>query len=353
MKKFVLCLLIVSMLLSCTGCGIVKEILSRLDKDEDISDAPMATQAPEILPTLAPAMPTEPALPTEPAPQPTEPPVEIEMATYSKEGMTITLPNYFWETSISGYTVCYDHTDAAVLVLKEAITDNNALSGLSLDEYAELVRKNNAVRNPKPIAKEEGLTVMEFSVHNDQANLTYNYFAVMFRAKDAFWMLQFACKDTDYQQLRPQFVQWAKSVTFEGEGSAHTEQGITLYLPEGYQKASLAGATLSYVSPKQDVLIYALKEPHAGLTSLMTDFTLDEYIKLLKTANADKNPKDLPEADGVQGFIYEYNIYTYYSFAVADEDCFWFIQFICENKDYEAMKPEFISWAKSVDTSPK
>lgn len=34
----------------------------------------------------------------------------------------------------------------------------------------------------------------------------------MYRAPEAFWLLQFACESDDYEVYRPYFVSWAQSV---------------------------------------------------------------------------------------------------------------------------------------------
>lgn len=133
---------------------------------------------------------------------------------FTSNGMSITLTNKFVETNVQGYTVCYDSSNAAVFALKEAFTLQAGLSDLSLDEYAQLVYQANSSKSPNPIATENGLTIMEYSFLNTEENQTYCYLATMFKADDAFWLVQFACKENAYEAQRPQFIEWAKSVTF-------------------------------------------------------------------------------------------------------------------------------------------
>ena len=133
---------------------------------------------------------------------------------FTSNGMSITLTDRFVENTYEGYTVCYDSSDAAVFALKEAFTLQAGLGELSLDEYAQLVYQANSSKSPETVAKEDGLTIMEYSFLNEAENQTYRYLATMFKAEDAFWLVQFACVEDDYEAKRPLFMEWAKSVTF-------------------------------------------------------------------------------------------------------------------------------------------
>ena len=134
---------------------------------------------------------------------------------FSKEGMTITLTNSFWEKSVDGYTICYDSRNDAVFVLKEAFSLLDGAEDLTLDEYAEMVRKNNASRSPSEIKKEEGLTIMEYTFLNESNGITYAYLTTMFKTSDAFWLIQFTCEKSDYDTRRASYIEWAKSVKFD------------------------------------------------------------------------------------------------------------------------------------------
>ena len=145
---------------------------------------------------------------------------------FSSNGMTITLTSGFTETTQEGYTACYDSKDVAVFTLKEAFTGQlitvDGASGnikkdkdLTLNEYAKVVRTANISKNPSATKQEDGLTYFEYTFLNEQLNKTYSYFCVMYKASDAFWLVQFACLEGKYETLRPSFVEWAKTVSFE------------------------------------------------------------------------------------------------------------------------------------------
>jgi len=134
---------------------------------------------------------------------------------FSKDGMTITLTNSFWEKAMDGYTICYDSRKDAVFVLKEAFSLFDGAENLTLDQYAEMVRKNNESRSPSEIKKEEGLTIMEYTFLNESNGTKYAYMTTMFKTSDAFWLIQFTCAESDYETHRASFIEWAKSVKFD------------------------------------------------------------------------------------------------------------------------------------------
>ena len=134
---------------------------------------------------------------------------------FTSNGMTLTLTDEFRETTYEGYTVCYESKDVAVFVLKESFSLQAGLGDMSIDDYAELVYKANASKSPSDISKEDGLISFEYSFLNEQENQTYSYYSAMYKGTDAFWLVQFACKEDLYEAKRPTFIEWAKTVTFD------------------------------------------------------------------------------------------------------------------------------------------
>ena len=139
---------------------------------------------------------------------------EANPKNFSAQGMTVTLTDAFKENTQAGYTVCYESSDVAVFILKESFSIQPGVENLTLDEYAELVRQSNASRSPSAITKQDGFHSMEYTFLNEQENQTYSYFCTMFKGTDAFWLVQFACKEGDYDSYKDTFLGWAKTVTF-------------------------------------------------------------------------------------------------------------------------------------------
>ena len=133
---------------------------------------------------------------------------------FTCEGMTVTLTNRFEETQYEGYTVCYGSSDVMVIVLKESFSLQADLDQMPLDEYANLVFQANASRSPSEITKHEGFRSMEYDFFNENENKTYSYFSTMFKGPDAFWLIQFACLEKDYDANKDTFLTYANSIKF-------------------------------------------------------------------------------------------------------------------------------------------
>lgn len=135
--------------------------------------------------------------------------------TFTSSGISITLTSAFKENTQAGYTVCYESSKVAVFVLKESFSIQPGVENLTLDEYAALVRQSNASKSPTEITKQDGFCTMEYNFLNENENQTYSYYCTMFKGPDAFWLVQFACKEGDYASYKDIFADWAKTVTFD------------------------------------------------------------------------------------------------------------------------------------------
>ena len=114
---------------------------------------------------------------------------------------------------MSGYTLCFDSADVAVFVLKESF---NEFVGKDIpntvEEYAEIVRASNHDKQPSEITNIDGLVTMEYSFHNSENGTTYKYLSVMFKGSDAFYLVSFATDINKYENAKPHFIDYAKSV---------------------------------------------------------------------------------------------------------------------------------------------
>ena len=126
---------------------------------------------------------------------------------FSKAGLTITLNDKFYEKEMVSYTAVYDSESIAVFALKE---EKSLLEGeeLTLEEYADLVIANNQLDATAKDA--EGLISFTFEKHVNGKDCTY--FATVHKSDDAYWLLQFSCESTKYEDLKPTIIQYAKSV---------------------------------------------------------------------------------------------------------------------------------------------
>ena len=148
---------------------------------------------------------------------------EDKAQDFAAYGIKIKLTQAFKEKSYSGYTICYDAKDVAVFILKETFAEKVGFNRLTVKEYAEKIRKANEEKQPSEVVHEGGLTYIEYEFYNKNESLTYKYLTVTYKGVDAFWLVQFACDVKDYNEYKPYFIEWAKtvdvSVKYEGENS--------------------------------------------------------------------------------------------------------------------------------------
>ena len=140
---------------------------------------------------------------------------EAAPADFSADDLTITLTKAFKKAKIDGYTAAFDSKAVAVFVLKESAAIFGDLADMSQREYAELLRQANATKNPGALKTEDGVLLFEYSFLNPDENVTYKYLTTVHKSDDAFWMVQLATREADYDEHRPYMLQWAKSVTFD------------------------------------------------------------------------------------------------------------------------------------------
>mgnify|MGYP002669826190 CR=1 FL=1 len=135
-----------------------------------------------------------------------------EKKVFSAEGMQITLTEAFSKSEMEGYTACFDSREVAVFVLKEPFSLGEGLNELSLDDYAQMVLEANSSKSADRIEEIEGRPFMEYAFYNSDTKEEYTYLAAMYKGPDAFWMVQFSCRTGQYEQYRPFFLEWAKTV---------------------------------------------------------------------------------------------------------------------------------------------
>ncbi|MBQ7347579.1 MAG: hypothetical protein IJW55_06435 [Clostridia bacterium] len=139
----------------------------------------------------------------------------VEPETFTKDGMSITLTNRFTEKEQAGYTVAYDSSKVAVLALKESFTTLEAAglnSQSTVADYADVVIANNQMSDTD-VQTKDGLTY--FTYESDASGQTYSYIAAVYKADDAFWLIQFACLKSDYAEQEADMFTYAKSVTLQ------------------------------------------------------------------------------------------------------------------------------------------
>ncbi len=132
---------------------------------------------------------------------------------FSAEGMSITLTEGFREIKQENYTATYVSGDAAVMALKEEFTLMPGAEDLTLGEYRDLVIRANGLNSAERTVI-EGIPAFLYENTNAENGQTYRYTAFVYKAGDAFWLLQFGALKDGSSVDDAQIAQWAKSVRF-------------------------------------------------------------------------------------------------------------------------------------------
>ncbi|MCH5316886.1 MAG: hypothetical protein J1E05_02810 [Eubacterium sp.] len=139
---------------------------------------------------------------------------KVEEKTFSSNGLQITLTDQFSETNAQNFTFCYESKDAIVFALREGFDLLDGFENYTIEQYGELVLKNNNLSSDIQLENSDGLTYFQYSYTVPTINENYHYFTVLYKAPDAFWMVQFATLDKNFEQQQQTIIDWAKSVEF-------------------------------------------------------------------------------------------------------------------------------------------
>ena len=133
--------------------------------------------------------------------------------TFTANGLTIVLTNEFGEVDVPQRTAAFASEKVAVYALRESFELADWLEGLSLSEYGDIVMENNG----KPglqLKTEKGLTYFEYDFNNTAVNEEYRYYTFLYKANDAFWVIQFVTQVSDTDEFFNRIITWASSVSF-------------------------------------------------------------------------------------------------------------------------------------------
>ena len=131
-------------------------------------------------------------------------------------GFSIKLTEAFEEVEADGFTACFGSKDVAVLVLREGFSLLEGSADYSVDEYGSLVLKSNQMDASVQLQHQDGLTFFEYDNLNADTKESYHYISFLYKAQDAFWMVQFATPIDSIEDYRSTIMDWADTVAFEG-----------------------------------------------------------------------------------------------------------------------------------------
>jgi len=130
-----------------------------------------------------------------------------------------------------------------------------------------------------------------------------------------------------------------------------SKAGATITLNENFTEKKVETATAYFESNNAVVTFFKEDFTLFEDRGVPADFTLKEYAELILTANLIE--AEIESGGDLTSFVYEKQDsseieYTHYATVFESEDAYWLVQFVCEKKDFEKLKPQFEHWAKSV-----
>ena len=139
---------------------------------------------------------------------------KVAPKTFSSQGMTITLTNQFEEATFEGYTVSYDSSVAAVFAIEEEFSLAEGFGDYTLEEYGQLVLVANDQTHLE-FQTSDGLTWYTYNYNDIESNESYHFYCYIYKAEDAFWLIQFATPSENATEYQSKIHDWAKSVSFD------------------------------------------------------------------------------------------------------------------------------------------
>ena len=129
-----------------------------------------------------------------------------EAKTFTEGDFQITLTDAFEPTEEAGLYAAYQAKSAMVFTVRE---EKAYFGDISLEEYSELVLEANGKINIQ-VNREEGFLWFEYTDTPDEQEIYY--FVVCCQSGDAFWIVNFATPESNREEYRDTFLDWAKSI---------------------------------------------------------------------------------------------------------------------------------------------
>lgn len=136
--------------------------------------------------------------------------------TFTYQEMNITLTDQFVEQDNGENSRVLSAGETVVVILKEPFITMEGFGDLTLEEYGELVLNVNGY-DTDMLQKADGLVTFTYEYEHPEEKVVIWYYSVVYKADNAFWLIQFAAPKSKATDYRDQFITWAKTVQFSGE----------------------------------------------------------------------------------------------------------------------------------------
>lgn len=133
--------------------------------------------------------------------------------TYSKHGMTITMDEGFEERTHKNFTWYLVKGQINIAAIKEAFEGDFNKENYDLETYTEAVQRANDTDIEVHTRENQGYMYYHYT-KTIETN-TFFYLVTIHDSEDAYWLVQFACLESNKESHTDKFLTWADSITFE------------------------------------------------------------------------------------------------------------------------------------------
>lgn len=151
---------------------------------------------------------------------------------FTVEEMTFTLTNSFVESANETQTAVFVTQDYVVTVLRQDFEEFETLgmpTDMDVATYTSMMLQENNIDAEIELYDsevEDYSFVIGFTYDQVIEDNTVTYFATVYRSDKAYWFIQYAAPENNsegFEEAKPQFIEWSKTVRFEGSDSAEAD----------------------------------------------------------------------------------------------------------------------------------
>lgn len=132
--------------------------------------------------------------------------------TFSVEEMALKLPDNYQKIDMDAGLPCFYNSSYAVFLSREAFTAHTSLKDMSLGEYGKTLLEAYDIDATLKVT--DGLYCFEYEAFSTDHTTKHNYFAVLLKSNQAFWIVEFASPFWNASAMRSKFISWAKMIEF-------------------------------------------------------------------------------------------------------------------------------------------
>ena len=136
--------------------------------------------------------------------------------TYAVEEMKITLPDGFIEVPTTRRGSSFESERMAIKVVRESrsVVEDVADTGdVSLETYADLVLAHNKL--DLPLERKENCLAYSYVALDEEVNMNFTYYVTVHKSRDAYWLVQFIVRESDYDDYTDEIETYLKSIEFD------------------------------------------------------------------------------------------------------------------------------------------